>query len=77
MFSKQFEIVGGGKLETPVADYLSPQGVRIEGRGVAPDIDLLPSKDDVGAGHDIVAEKAISLLKQGRAGADHRCVMGR
>jgi carboxyl-terminal processing protease len=77
MISKQFEIVDGGKLQTPVADYLSPQGVRIEGRGVAPDIDLLPSKDDVGAGHDIVAERAISLLRHGRASADHRCVMGR
>lgn len=56
------ELPGGAMLQYVVADYVSPKGVGVEGRGVTPDIKVTHSIADYAAGKDPVLQAAIAEL---------------
>lgn len=47
-----------------IADYKTPKGVLIEGRGVLPDVEVKLSRKDLLAGRDTQLETAIKLLQK-------------
>ena len=52
----------GANFMYAVADYRSPKGVLIEGRGVDPDIEVKLTRKSLLAGRDLQLEKAIQEL---------------
>jgi carboxyl-terminal processing protease len=57
----------GGQASVAFADFVRANGQRIEGAGVRPDIGVMPTLADVGAGRDAALERALEVL--GRATA--------
>lgn len=53
----------GARLQYAIADFKTPKGVMIEGKGVVPDVAVELKRKDLLAGHDPVLEKAITLVK--------------
>jgi len=53
---------GGGELQVSVRDYLTADGVRLEGAGVTPDIVIETTVDDLRAGRDPVVQAALTHL---------------
>lgn len=51
---------GGALLQYVVADYTSPGGVAVEGKGVEPDLRVAITRDDLAAGRDPVLAAAIA-----------------
>ncbi len=49
-----------------IADYQTPKGVRIEGRGVTPDVEVKHTRASLLAGRDAQLEAAIAELQKGR-----------
>lgn len=49
----------GGELQVSVRDYLTADGVRLEGAGVTPDVVIETTVDDLRAGRDPVLEAAL------------------
>jgi carboxyl-terminal processing protease len=47
-----------------IADYRTPKGVLVEGRGVTPDVEVKLTRADLLAGRDTQLEAAISLLQK-------------
>jgi carboxyl-terminal processing protease len=62
--AKKFHLPDGGTLIVPVADYRAPDGTRIEGTGVQPDVLVVPTLADVRSGHDPALESAVSTLQR-------------
>jgi carboxyl-terminal processing protease len=56
----------GGALDVSELDYRTPQGVRLEGQGIVPEIDVPLSIADVRAGRDRALEMALENLKNSR-----------
>jgi carboxyl-terminal processing protease len=52
----------GARLQYAIADFKTPHGVLIEGRGVLPDVPVEITRGELLAGRDPVLEKAISEL---------------
>jgi carboxyl-terminal processing protease len=52
----------GARLQYAIADFKTPQGVLIEGRGVLPDVPVEITRRDLLAGRDPVLEQAVSVL---------------
>jgi carboxyl-terminal processing protease len=53
---------GGGELQYSVLDYLAPDGHRLEGKGVAPDIEVQPTLGDLRLGVDRAIETGLKKL---------------
>ncbi|HSV75093.1 MAG TPA: S41 family peptidase [Chthonomonadales bacterium] len=53
---------GGARLQYAVADFRTPKGVLLEGRGVRPDVPVDVRRDDLLAGRDPVLEAGIRLI---------------
>ena len=53
---------GGGELQVSVRDYLTADGARLEGAGVAPDVIVETTIEDLRAGRDPVLEAALAHL---------------
>lgn len=53
----------GAVLQYVVGDYHSPEGVVVEGKGVAPDLRVNETRADFAAGRDPVLEAAVEQLK--------------
>lgn len=51
---------GGALLQYVVADYTSPGGIAVEGKGVEPDLRVAITRDDLAAGRDPVLAAAIA-----------------
>jgi carboxyl-terminal processing protease len=58
------ELPGGALLQYVVADYVSPAGTAVEGRGVAPDVLVEETQAGFAAGKDPVLAAAIDALTQ-------------
>jgi len=58
------ELEGGALLQYVVADYHSPQGKVVEGKGIEPDIVVEESRGDFASGRDAVIEAAREHLEQ-------------
>lgn len=50
-------------LKVTIAKWLTPKGQALSEGGLAPDIEIKPTKEDIEAGRDIVLEKAVELLQ--------------
>jgi len=66
LISQETELPDGGRLTLSRADFVTSRGVRLEKRGVAPDLAAPTSAADRMAGRDPALEAAIAAL----AGAD-------
>lgn len=55
---------GGALLQYVVADYTSPAGVAVEGKGVAPDIRVTITHDAIARGRDPVLDAALEAVTQ-------------
>ena len=63
--SGSFPLPDGGSVTIPVCDFMGPDKKRIEGVGVEPDIEIIPTLNDIRAGHDLVLERAERELRKG------------
>lgn len=59
------ELPGGGMLQYVVADYQSPKGTVVEGKGVVPDTLVPETREDFAKGRDPVLEAALATLRGG------------
>ena len=57
------ELPGGGMLQFVVADYESPGGTIVEGKGVQPDTVVPETREDFAKGRDPVLEAAVAALQ--------------
>jgi C-terminal processing protease CtpA/Prc len=53
----------GGKLAIPTWNLVSADGLPIEGDGVAPDVEVVPTADALAAGVDLPLQRAVELVK--------------
>lgn len=61
LVSTMAQVTNGWMLQFPLSDYMSAQGVRLEGNGIVPDIDAaMPRFGEP----DTAVEKALALLKR-------------
>ncbi|MEN9416433.1 MAG: Tricorn protease [Pseudomonadota bacterium] len=60
-------VPGGGKLAYSELGFVLPDGRRIEGEGVAPDVPVPPTLEDLRLNRDRVLETAVAQLLQPRA----------
>lgn len=56
------ELPGGGMLQYVVADYQSPKGKVVEGKGVTPDTVVPETREDFAKGRDPVLDAALAAL---------------
>ncbi len=69
IYSRSYRLPGGGELQVPVSDYVGLDGQRLEGRGVAPDVELpLPTLAQRRAVLDLEMKEALEILRKERAG---------
>jgi carboxyl-terminal processing protease len=59
------ELPGGGMLQYVVADYQSPKGQVVEGKGVVPDTMVPETQQDFAKGRDPVLDAAVAALRGG------------
>lgn len=59
------ELPGGGMLQYVVADYQSPKGKVVEGKGVTPDVVVPETRKDFAEGRDPVLDAALAALREG------------
>lgn len=59
------ELANGGAVYVSIARWLTPAGEQIEGKGVTPNVEVLPTADDVAARRDVAVHRAIELLRAG------------
>ncbi|MBC7369218.1 MAG: hypothetical protein H7343_20820 [Undibacterium sp.] len=63
--SRFYDLPGGGQLQVPIQDYVGRDGLRLEGRGVTPDIVVpAPKIADWRAGRDVDLQAALGALGQ-------------
>lgn len=60
---KLLDLPMGGQLKVTVAKWYTPNGKNIDKEGIAPDIEVKPTDEQIAAGDDIQKAKAIDLLK--------------
>jgi carboxyl-terminal processing protease len=58
------ELSDGGAIYITIARWLTPSGEQIEGIGLAPDIPVTPSEEDIEADRDVQLYSAIDHLRQ-------------
>ncbi len=62
-----YRLPGGGQLQLSREDYIAPNGRRIEGNGVEPDVVVARKLADVRAGADPDLEAALAVLRRSEA----------
>jgi len=60
------ELPNGDVLLHAIADFIDPNGVSIEGRGVIPDEKVLLTRESLLAGHDLPMEAAMKWIAENR-----------
>lgn len=63
------ELPGGAVLQYVVGEYVSPEGVAVEGKGVVPDVQVTERRSDFAAGRDPVLDAAVKHLGEKLGGA--------
>jgi len=58
------DLAGGAQLKVTVAHWFTPKGRGIDKQGIAPDVEIKMSTDDINAGKDPQLDKAKELLNQ-------------
>lgn len=64
LISRDTDLPDGGRLTLSRADFVTVRGVRLEKRGVTPDVVAETTTDDRRAGRDVVLEAALSALRE-------------
>lgn len=68
MTSRIYPLPDGGVLSLAVSDFVGPNGQRIEGAGVNPDVDAISTLSAVRAGRDLILEAAVAALSRAQPG---------
>lgn len=69
IYSRDYSLPGGGRLQVPVTDYIGLDGRRLEGRGVTPNVVTPPpTLADLRTGRDPDLATALNLLRQPGSG---------
>jgi carboxyl-terminal processing protease len=55
----------GDSFQYAIADYVTPKGKRLEGAGVTPDVEIVPTRDQLLAGRDPVLDAAVRWARTG------------
>lgn len=64
LISQDRDLPDGGRMTVSVADFITQGGVRLEKRGVAPDVEVQPrTLEDRRAGRDPALETAVAMLR--------------
>ena len=66
LMSRNFRLPDGGAVQVAIADVLTPDGRRLEGVGVKPDVQVRQTLAAIRAGRDLPVEAAERLLIEGR-----------
>lgn len=66
LISRDTDLPDGGRLTLSRSDFVTVRGVRLEKRGVTPDVAAQTTSADRRAGRDPVLETALALLLEGR-----------
>jgi len=53
-------------VQIPVADFRTPNGVSVEGRGVQPDRRVFETRAGLLAGHDVVLDAGLDVARASR-----------
>ena len=56
----------GGALYVSIGRWFTPKGTQIEGSGIKPDVEVIPTDADIDAERDVALLRAIEYLKTGR-----------
>jgi len=60
---RRHQLPDGGVLDISEMDYHTAGGVRLEGRGLTPDEQISPTREDLRRGRDRALERAVEILK--------------
>ena len=60
-----YELSDASRLHVTVAKWFTPNNNVIDGTGLVPDVEVLPTEDDRANGRDVQLERAISFLQNG------------
>ena len=58
-----FDLTGGSELKVTIAHWFTPNGVSISGKGITPDITVVPTSADQQNGTDVQLNSAVSYLQ--------------
>lgn len=58
-----FTLKGNSSVKLTVANWVLPNGLVLEGAGLAPDIEVLNTEEDIAADKDVQLEKALEVLR--------------
>lgn len=61
---RRHQLPDGGVLDISEMDYHTARGARLEGRGLSPDEQITPTREDLRRGRDRAVELAIEMLKR-------------
>jgi carboxyl-terminal processing protease len=64
---QRLRLPDGGVLDISEMDYHTAGGTRLEGAGVTPDAEVMPTREDLRRGRDRALELAVELLKNSEA----------
>jgi carboxyl-terminal processing protease len=65
VLNSEIEVLpNGDALQFATADFVSPAGTRLEGRGVIPDVEVATKREDFVAGRDPVLEAALEWIRE-------------
>lgn len=60
------DVTSNTSLKVTIARWLTPNGYSISNGGLAPDIEVVPTKEDIAAGKDVQLNRAVELLNAAR-----------
>lgn len=60
--ARTYDLPDQGRLQVAIADFRGPDGTRLEGRGVTPDLDVSETRESVRRGRDQALQSAIKWL---------------
>ncbi|MBC7930625.1 MAG: peptidase S41, partial [Rubrivivax sp.] len=60
---RRHQLPDGGVLDISEMNYHTAGGVRLEGRGLSPDEQITPTREDLRRGRDRAVELALEILK--------------
>ncbi len=61
-----FPLSNGGAVYVTIGRWFTPNGTQIEGSGITPDIEVVPTDEDIDQERDVVLFRAIEFLHTGR-----------
>jgi carboxyl-terminal processing protease len=60
------ELQDGSSLRVTIARWLLPGGAHLDGEGIEPDIEIIPTAEQIAADQDVQLDRALRYLQEGR-----------